>query len=432
MHAAHILRKYHPKEWGGTETAVLRLLSGLNTHEVSSTVFCPAINDTPEIDPIANTATDVKRFSYFLPVLGLSKAQREQLIAWGGNLMSFDLMKKLFIEPELDVIHTHALNRLAGVSMLVAKFRKLPLVATIHGGVLDLPTQVANQLAAPLKGGFEWGKALGLLVRSRYVLQQADAVLTCNPREAELLRAKYPQQRVIVQPHSVPAADYAVDHRANALAAFPSIKNRDVILSVARIDPTKNQSWLVEQLPAIVSRHPKALLVLAGPVTEFAYGDVLLKCIQAQGLQNHVLLTGGLEPGGSELIGLMQAAKAMLLPSTSETFGLVILEAWAAGTPILSSKTSGALSLINHGENGWLFDLSDPASFHQSLDEALENKALRQNMTATANELVLSTYDVSAMGAQVRDLYAELIDLKRQRSAPSFQSKAVLNERRAV
>ena len=157
--------------------------------------------------------------------------------------------------------------------MLVAKLRKLPLVATIHGGVLDLPTQVANQLAAPLKGGFEWGKALGLLVRSRYVLQQADAVLTCNPKEAELLRAKYPQQRVIVQPHSVPAADYAVDHRANALDAFPSIENRDVILSVARIDPTKNQSWLVEQLPDIVSRHPNALLVLAGPVTEFTYGD---------------------------------------------------------------------------------------------------------------------------------------------------------------
>ena len=432
MHAAHILRKYHPKEWGGTETAVLRLLNGLNNHEVSSSVFCPEINDTFKNDPISEAADKVQRFSYFLPVLGLSKAQREQLIAWGGNLMSFDLMKQLFMEPELDVIHTHALNRLAGVSMLVAKLRKLPLVATIHGGVLDLPTQVANQLAAPLKGGFEWGKALGLLVRSRYVLQKADAVLTCNPKEAELLRAKYPQQRIIVQPHSVPAADYAEDHRANALNAFPSIKNRDVILSVARIDPTKNQSWLVEQLPAIVARHPNALLVLAGPVTEFAYGDTLLKSIQAYGLQNHVLLTGGLEPGSRELIGLMQTAKAMLLPSTSETFGLVILEAWAAGTPILSSNTSGALSLINHGENGWLFNLSDPAGFHECLDEALRNEQLRQNMTAAASELVLSTYDVSAMGKQVRDLYAELIDLKRQRNAPSFQAKAVLKERRAV
>ncbi len=429
MHTAHILRKYHPKEWGGTETAVLRLLSGLNTQDVTSSVFCPEIKNSPEGDPIAMSAADMQRFRFFLPVLGLSHSQREQLIAWGGNLMSFDLMKRLLVEPDLDVIHSHTLNRLAGVSMMVAKLRKLPFVATIHGGVLDLPSQVADQLAAPLKGGFEWGKALGLLVRSRHVLQEADAVLTCNPKEAELLRIKYPHQRVIVQPHSVPAADYAVDHRAEALRAFPEIKDREIILVVARLDPIKNQRWVVEQLPSIVARHPKALLVLAGPVTEFSYGDAVSNDIKALGLQDHVLLTGGLEPGGAKLIGLMQQAKAMILPSTSETFGLVILEAWAAGTPILSSRTSGAASLITHGENGWLFDLNEPAAFHQILDEALGNQMLRRNITSSANELVLRTFDVSTMGGQVRDLYAELIDLKRERSSESF---SWYGERRAA
>jgi dTDP-4-dehydrorhamnose reductase len=59
---------------------------------------------------------------------------------------------------------------------------------------------------------------------------------------------------VIVQPHSVPTAVYAQDHRAAARAAFPAIAGRRVLLTVARIDPAKNHAWLVEQLPALLAR----------------------------------------------------------------------------------------------------------------------------------------------------------------------------------
>ena len=61
----------------------------------------------------------------------------------------------------------------------------------------------------------------------------------------------------------------------------------------------------------------------------------------------------------------------MVLPSQSETFGLVILEAWATGTMVLSSQTSGACTLVRSGQNGWLFDLDNPQTFHEPLDHAL-------------------------------------------------------------
>src|SRR5437762_2988778 len=81
-------------------------------------------------------------------------------------------------------------------------------------------------------------------------------------------------------------------------------------------------------------------------------------------------------PNDPRLIGLMQEARVLLLPSLSETFGLVILEAWTAGTMVLSSRTSGASALIEHGRNGWLFDLEKPEMFHEALERTLAEPAV--------------------------------------------------------
>lgn len=414
MRTAHILRKYDPIEWGGTETAVLRLLDGLRALGVESSVHCPRLKATPERDPFVEAGVEVRRFKSFLPVLGISGEQREQLVRWGGNVMSFQLYWQL-VGQRLDVIHTHALNRLAGVGLMAARRRHVPLVVTIHGGALDLPADVEAQLTAPLRGGFEWGKALGLLVQSRRVLEKADAILACNPREAQLLRQRYPQQRVLLQQHSVPAARYAKDQRTAARRAFPMICERDVLLCVARLDPVKNQRWLVEQLPAVLQRHPRALLVLAGPATSNGYGEQVQREVERLGLRENVLLTGSLEQGGDALVGLMQHAKAMLLPSTSETFGLAILEAWAAGTPIVSSRTSGACSLITPRENGWFFGLESPQEFQAALDEALAEGESTQRIRANAKSLVQSTYDTVVAAARVKALYEELCAARQKR-----------------
>jgi len=414
MRTAHILRKYDPLEWGGTETAVLRLLDGLRALGVESAVHCPRLKAAAGCDPFAESGFEVRRFKSFLPVLGISREQREQLVRWGGNVMSFELFWQL-AGGAPDVIHTHALNRLAGVGLMAARRRNVPLVVTIHGGALDLPAHVEAQLTAPLRGGIEWGKALGLFVQSRRVLEKADAILACNPRETELLRQRYPGQRVILQQHSVPSAKYALDQRAAAERAFPVIRDRDVLLCVARLDPVKNQMWLVGQLPTVLRRHPKALLVLAGPATSDGYGEQLHREVERLGLQDKVLFTGALAQGGDELVGLMQHATAMLLPSTSETFGLAILEAWAAGTPMISSRTSGACSLITDRENGWLFDLESPRAFQAALDESVAANDHTRRIRANAKTLVKHTYDTVTAAARVKALYEELCDIRKKR-----------------
>jgi starch synthase len=105
---------------------------------------------------------------------------------------------------------------------------------------------------------------------------------------------------------------------------------------------------------------------------------------------------------------LMQLARVAILQSISETFGLVILEAWAAGTPAISSRTSGASALIEHDKTGWLFDLDRPEGFHQALDVVLGQAATLPQVTAAARERVLAEYDALVLAGRIKNLYANL------------------------
>lgn len=410
MRVLHLLRKLDPAEWGGTETAIHRLFDGLREHSVESVVYCPRLERDSGNDPLVASGYEVQRFKAFVPVLGMSRERKQQLVAVGGNLMSFDLISSLWREDGVSLIHSHTLGRIGGIALSAARKRNIPFVVTIHGGVLDLPEKVKQSFNAPVVGGWEWGKLFGLLFKSHRLLADADAIITCNPREAALWQEKFPPKRVMVQPHGVPMEEFEKDCREQALAAFPQICGRKVLLSVGRIDPIKNQGWLLEQAPVIFRKHPDVVLVLAGACTDAPYGQEIDRQICQLGFENHVFLTGGLPPGDPRLIGLMQQAQALLLPSLSETFGLVILEAWAAGTVVLSSRTSGASALIEHGRNSWLFDLEKPDTFHETLARTLAEPVLSREMALRGSAKVRDQYSVVALAGRMKKLYEELME----------------------
>ena len=150
----------------------------------------------------------------------------------------------------------------------------------------------------------------------------------------------------------------------------------------------------------------------SGACTNAAYGDAIHREITERGFQNRVLLTGGLPAADPRLIGLFQLAEAVVLPSISETFGLVILEAWAAGTAVVASATSGASALIQQGGNGWLFKLEDPGTFHEAMDCILLQPLLRARQAAAGAKLVSDEYDTVVLAGRMRKLYEQLIQEK--------------------
>ena len=402
LRTVHVLRKLDRAEWGGTETALDRLLEGLRENDVEAVVYSPVPQHAP-----GQERPEVRRFHAFVPVWGLSPERRRQMISVGGNLMSFDLASLLWKERGASLIHTHTLGRIGGIARLIAKLRHIPFVVSIHGGVLDLPKKVRAEFNTPVRG-WDWGKLFGWILGSRLLFRDADCIITCNETEASLLRKDLPGKRIIVQPHGVPLACYQENHRDAARAAFPRIVNRQVLLCVGRIDPIKNQAWLLDRAPRIFQKHPNALLVLAGPCTDEPYGALIQKKIQELGLQDRVFLTGGLPANDPRLIGLMQEANALLLPSLSETFGLVILEAWAAGTVVVSSRTSGPSALVRDQENGWLFCLDQTEAFHTAVDRALSDPALARRM-AIRGAAISQEYSLSALASRLKNIYEELI-----------------------
>jgi len=331
------------------------------------------------------------------------------MVAVGGNVLSFDLPLALWRERDLAVVHSHALGRLGAIGRAVARVRRLPFVLSVHGGAYDLPAAVRRGFRRAAGAGWDWGKVPGLLLRARQLFADADAIVTCNPREAELIRERHPGRRVFVQPHGVPLDLFTPDRRAAAQAAFPELQDRVVLLVPGRIDPTKNQAWLIAQTAELVRRHPRILLVLAGACTHREYGGQLQARVEREGLDDAVLLTGGLPPGDPRLIGLMQGARAVVLPSVSETFGLVILEAWAAGTPVIASRTSGATTLVEQEANGLLFDLEHPASFHAAVDRIMTQPATARSWGEAGRAKVRAEYDAAALAGRMKSIYEEVI-----------------------
>jgi glycosyltransferase involved in cell wall biosynthesis len=142
------------------------------------------------------------------------------------------------------------------------------------------------------------------------------------------------------------------------------------------------------------------------------YGRSIEQRIARSGLGDRVVRTGGLPSGDPRLTGLLQLARALVLPSTSETFGIVILEAWAAGTPVVSSRTSGAMTLIEDGKSGLLFELGRPATFHSAIAGVLDQPSLALSLSEQGRTRAAAQFDTEVCARRMRLLYEELVEEK--------------------
>lgn len=408
MEVAHVLRKYVPSEWGGVETALVNLVRGLNTHGIHSSVYCPSIEESVPYDPLRDVGARIHRYRSFLPIVGLSPERRKNLISVGGNIFSFELFTMLMAHKQLNLIHAHTLNRIGAISARVAQLKGIPLVVSVHGGYLDLPPEVESTYRR--KGfEFEWGKALGMFVGSRNLIANADAVITCNIVEEELIRRKFPEKQVIYLPNSIDHRRFASDHRQKMLDRYPLLKNKKFLLMLGRIDPVKNQKWAIENSLSLLKEFQDLNIVLAGSLSNQSYFAEIKKFVESEGLSSRFFYIDDLRAGSEELTGLLQAATLSVLASKSETFGIVILESWAAGTPVVASSTSGAKTLIEDGANGMLFTLDEPATYVAAVKKVLNSENFAKSLIDNSTTRFLRNYSYDIIATKMEAIYANLV-----------------------
>lgn len=407
MKIIQVPRRFVAGEWGGTETTILQTSRALRAagHEVE--IFTSLALSDQRRERLQGVP--IRRFSYTYPFWGLSAQDKKDMDKKGGNLLSLSLLWALWREPGVDILHAHTGKRLGGSVRSVARRRGLPYVVTLHGGFFAVPGAEMEQMLAPIRRTFEWGRPFGALLGSRRVLQDASAVICVGEDEYRAAVAQLPGRRVELLPNGVDCAGFAQGDGAAFRAAYGLAEEKRLILCVSRIDYQKNQIGLVEAMPQVLARRPEAHLVLLGPVTVESYQQRLQARVRELGLEAQVTWIPGLRADDPLLAGAYHAAEVFCLPSLHEPFGIVILEAWAAGRPVVASRVGGIPSFTRDGEDILHTTPGDSGSLAASLLLLLDQPELARRLAAAGQAKARRDYDWSRISERLLALYRDLI-----------------------
>lgn len=406
MKIIHVPRRFVATDWGGTETAVLEMAKGLLARGYDTEIVTSAALGEAGVSEVEGIP--VRRFEHFYPYFGLSDEARHQLDLRGGNLFSSALLRYLLRCPGPSVFHLHTGKRLGGIVRTAARLRDLPYVVSLHGGVVDVPQDEQQRWTEPTQGLLEWGKALGAVVGARRVLDDAAAILCVNRAEQEALQKRYPGKRVLWMPNAVTVARYRNGWGAGFRQRYGIPANHQVILNVGRIDPQKDQLRAVEVFERVATSGD-VHLVLIGSATDLDYFHKLTNRIGESRFADNIHLVGALPAGCQELINAYQAADLFLLTSIHEPFGIVILESWAAGTPVVAPAIGGVPSFVEHGTTGLLFSGSGVDQAESYVRLMLTNPGLAERIRDAASVMV-HRFDSSRLLDSLIGLYSEVAD----------------------
>ena len=117
----------------------------------------------------------------------------------------------------------------------------------------------------------------------------------------------------------------------------------------------------------------------------------------------------GLETSDPELVNAYHAADLFLLPSVHEPFGIVILEAWAAGLPVVASNVGGVPSFVTDGENGCLFPSGDLATLLGTVRGLIANRDLRCKIAEAGRKKAVGEFGWDRITGRLVGIYEEAI-----------------------
>jgi D-inositol-3-phosphate glycosyltransferase len=240
------------------------------------------------------------------------------------------------------------------------------------------------------------------------VMACSDAVLASCSVEAAQLRQLYgvdPERIEIVAP-AVDHAFFAPGNRAQARRAINLPPEAQILLFVGRIQALKGLDVAIAAFAQL--RVPDAVLVVvggpSGPEGEAEHARVE-KLAADLGVADRIIWR---EPQPHELLSTYyRASNVVLVPSRSESFGLVALEASACGTPVVAAAVGGLRTLVEHGNTGFLVEGRDPAAFAAFAGEVVTNHALADEMGRNGARQALR-YQWSISAARLRRLYSDL------------------------
>ncbi len=239
------------------------------------------------------------------------------------------------------------------------------------------------------------------------VIGCSDAICVSCDEEEEQFRRLYgdPPGRLEIVAPGVEHAFFTPGDQRGARRAL-GIGDGPVILFVGRLQPLKGVDVAVRSLAAL-GRSDASLYVVGGSsgVEGDAYVDHVHELVRELGLESRVHFVA---PQPHHILSTYyRAADAVWVPSRSESFGLVALEAAACGIPVIAHAVGGLVSLVDHERTGFLVPDRDPDGFARFTADLLSDSARRDRMAEAAAERG-RRYTWSFAAARLRRLYSDV------------------------
>jgi phosphatidylinositol alpha-mannosyltransferase len=237
------------------------------------------------------------------------------------------------------------------------------------------------------------------------VINRLDARIAVSPAARDYISAYFPGSYKVV-PNGVDVTLFG-NPTHPPLSQFSEGLN---ILFVGRLDPRKGFRYLISAYARVKTALPQARLLVVGPYSarERRPFEQKLRSMRL----NDVHFTGYMPD--KELARYYQSSQVLCAPSTGfESFGMVLLEAMAAGTPILASDIEGYRKVVKHRGEGLLVPPKDTTALADGLIYLLQRPELRQAM-GQRGQATASRYDWGCVADRVLDCYCEAMEWKRE------------------
>jgi D-inositol-3-phosphate glycosyltransferase len=243
------------------------------------------------------------------------------------------------------------------------------------------------------------------------IIACSDTVLASCSVEATQIAELYPAdpERIKVVPPGVDLAFFGPGHRPQARRALGLAPDGTLLLFVGRIQPLKGADVAVRALAELSGPDRAARLVVvggpSGPRGDDAYKH-LISLATDLGVADRLTLV---DPQPHELLSTYyRAADACLVPSRSESFGLVALEAAACGTPVVAAAVGGLTTLVEHGRTGFLVEDPTPEAFAGYVRRIVAEPLLAERLSSAA-VLGARRYTWRGAAATLGGIFDELV-----------------------
>jgi glycosyltransferase involved in cell wall biosynthesis len=321
---------------------------------------------------------------------------------WRAGVSRYDLGARRLADPlalvrflrllsrgRFDVIHAHGQD--ASVLALAARaVSRVPLVITHHG--LEEPSATWRQRA----------RARLSLVAAR----QADAVIAVSAATADWLAgaARIPGDRLHVIPNGVDLerfnqADFGA-RRTDIRRALGFRPDQQLVLMPAALREGKGHSVLLDSLPALRARVPSARVLLVGG----GELEVSLR-LRARQHSNGVVFLGPRQ----DMPELLAACDLVVLPSWAEALPTVLIEAAAAGRPVVASRVGGATEVVEDGRTGFLVPSGNVAALVEAMTSLLTDRERARTFGETARRLAYERFTLDLQIQRTLSLWSEVV-----------------------